>query len=140
MSISINLLSPNCSNVHGPIATRWRCVTSLPTARSIRLTWWNFPSVKISSNKPSSRTDACAGKVLYPSSRITHQRKRASCFSVTGSRVVTKYVFGRWCFGEMMRWLSCPSLVARISHSVSTSSLHAIWTIAVYGYASRSCL
>lgn len=39
-----------------------------------------------------------------------------------------------------MRWFSLPSLVRTRSHSVSVSSLQAIWSSGTYGYSQRRCL
>src|SRR6185295_10880492 len=78
---------PRPSRPIGPNATRASESTRLPTAATMRLTWWYLPSVSVSTRPRSPFASHAAARTVASSSRSsTPLRSRSICVVSTGCR------------------------------------------------------
>ena len=138
--ISLHFPSSNPSIVQRSILTLWRPIQRLPIASHILLIWWYFHSVMMRVNEKASILTVFAGKVWYPSSSSTPCSSWARSESDNSFSHFTIYSFSLWDLGEVRRWLSCQSLVARTSPVVSWSNLPTTLSIGAYIQSSSNIL
>jgi len=118
----------NPSKVQSQILSLLRYITLFHTASNILFTWWNFPSVMVRRIFLSSTFATLAGKVKYPSSRVTQDSNCLQFSSEIADSKWTSYSFSFSHLGLMTLWINWPSLLSNNNHSVSWSNLQATCT------------